>query len=660
MQYNPFYYLEVPELIHYEYVWVNFIKSGILVENTIPDEIIDSWKRCRLNKVDPMIREIPQKLFLPEDVDKRIEINRELLNIATPIMELMINTIDETDLTVRIVDTDGYILSNLYKGSVVNDLDHYYRIGHKVDETVIGTNAYQIAMRYKKPIQVVGAEHYCEMFHKKGVYAAPICDTNGEIAAVIGMSVEAEKTNHFMLGMVTATARAIENEYQLYKAHGQLLQQYEEQKIVLDSVTDGIIYIDENNMITQANQEMVDMTGLQREYLVGQNAAVIPATPKINTLLTAIRKGDDVGKIQINGRGHSHKCLLNHRLVENNEAKSTKRVLFFIKYDEIQELADRVSQENRAFFSFDDIIGKSNSLQEAIELAKKAAQHNVRVIIEGESGTGKEMFAQAIHNSGSRKNGPFVAVDCGAIPRELLESELFGYEEGAYTGARKGGHRGKFETANGGTLFLDEIGNMPIDMQSKLLRVLQENRVTKIGGYLSLPIDVQVIVATNLNLIDEVKRGNFREDLFYRLNTIYIRLPSLRERRSDIPVLVNYLIKNYKNEFHKKIKGIEEEAMLVLTEYDWPGNVRQLNNVVERMMLIANKDVISMDFIPDEIKKVSPQLPASWGSKEIPDTLEEAMKRYVESVLSSFGGNIKKAAELLGVSRGTIYRILRK
>ena len=505
-QYNPFYYLEVPELIHYEYVWVNFIKSGNIVEHTIPTDIIESWKRCKSNHVDATMKKVPDSLTPPVDVEKRIEKNRDLLNIAVPIMEMLIETIEETDLSVRIVEADGYILSNIYKGTVINELDHYFRVGYKMDENVIGTNAYQLALRHQKPIQVVGAEHYCEILHKKAAYAAPISNINGEVVAAIGMSVEAEKCNRYMLGMITATAKAIENEFQLKEAHWKLLQQYEEQKIVLDSVTDGIVYTDENHFITQVNQEMVNMTGLQKENLVGQNVSVIQASPKISQVIASVMKGDDVDKIQINGRGHSYKCLITHRVVETDQDKSKNHVFFFIKYDEIQELADRMSQENRAFFTFEDIIGKSQSLLDAIELAKKAAQHNIRVIIEGESGTGKEMFAQAIHNSGSRKKGPFVAVDCGAIPRELLESELFGYEEGAYTGSRKGGHRGKFEIAHGGTLFLDEIGNMPIDMQSKLLRVLQENRITKIGGYLPMPIDVQVIVATNQNLMNEVEK----------------------------------------------------------------------------------------------------------------------------------------------------------
>lgn len=463
-----------------------------------------------------------------------------------------------------------------------------------------------------------------------------------------------------MLGMISATAKAIENEFLLKEIHMQLIRQSEERKNILDAVTDGIIYIDDSNIITQVNQEMAKMTGLDRDDMIGRNINIIQTTPKINAIISSALQGEDIGKTKIIGKKKSYNCLVSYRFTMNQETRETSRVLFFIRYDEIQELADRMSQENRAFFTFDDIIGKSDELTEAIDLAQKAAEHNVRVIIEGESGTGKEMFAQAIHNCGNREKNPFVAVDCGAIPRELLESELFGYEEGAYTGARKGGHRGKFEIAHTGTLFLDEIINLPVDMQSKLLRVLQENKILRIGGYRPIPVDVQVIAATNRDLHHEVENGNFREDLFYRLNTVCIKLPALRERKEDIVTLVHFLIQRNKNQFQHKIKGIDDGAMAVLMSYDWPGNVRQLSNVVDRMMLVAESDVLTENLIPMEIRKaVSEPLPRSYFSDEF-EPLDVATAKYIKRAREACNGNIKKTADLLNISRATIYRALKK
>jgi len=659
MQYNPFYYLENPEFMHYEYVWVNYIKNGVIVENTIPEEIIKSWMRCREYRVDAMLRSIPRTKIDHLEIERRIKNNRQLLNISIPIMEMLIDIVDEKDLCVQIVDVDGYVLSKISKGSLLTGSDYFGSVGYHLDERLIGTNCYLLAMMHSKPMELVGAEHYCEVFQKMAVYASPVYSRSGDIVAVVGMTVQLEKSNRYMLGMITATAKAIENEYQLNETHQQLIKQNEEIKLVLNSVTDGIVYVDENNTITQANLEMQTMTGLKREDMIGKKVNIIQTNPKINLVISSFRKGEASSKIQIIGESKSYNCIVDHKLINNNHnVNSSNLVLFFIKYEEIQSLADKVSQENRAFFTFDDILGKSKSLLDAIELAQKAAEHNVRVLITGESGTGKEMFAQAIHNYGQRRKGPFVAVDCGAIPRELLESELFGYEEGSYTGARKGGHRGKFEIAHRGTLFLDEISNMPIDMQSKLLRVLQDNKIFRIGGYHPIAVDVQIIAATNKDLQKEVEKGNFREDLFYRLNTVYIILPSLRERIGDIEVLVKQIIYNNNQLFQKKIKGVEEEAMDILLKYDWPGNVRQLNNIIERMMLMARKDIITTDLIPEEIHNftdvTTPQ------SNMLVETLDVMEAKYIKMVLDENDGNIKKTAELLNVTRATIYRTLKK
>ena len=334
-------------------------------------------------------------------------------------------------------------------------------------------------------------------------------------------------------------------------------------------------------------------------------------------------------------------------------------IWIFTATDEIQELADKINLQNRAFFTFGSITGRSKALTNCIELAKKVAEHETRVIIEGESGTGKEMFAQSIHNSSARKNGPFVAIDCGAIPRELLESEIFGYEEGAYTGARKGGHRGKFELSNNGTLFLDEIGNLSLEMQAKLLRVLQENRVVRIGGYTPIAVDVQVIAATNQDLKKEVESGTFREDLFYRLNIVHIKLPPLRDRREDIPMLIESFINANKHQINSRIKAIDEEAMRILLNYSWPGNIRQLNNVIERMMILAEGEVLVKDLIPSDIKmKVDNPIYSSFSMEEI-DTLEIANAKYIKNVVGAYKGNIKKASEKLGISRATVYRLLK-
>jgi transcriptional regulator with PAS, ATPase and Fis domain len=657
---NPFYNLENPELMRYEYAWVNFVKNDIIIESTIPSLILESWKRCKSHKVNYLMRTLPDIPELNSDIEERIENNLELLNISTPIMESLISMVDEKDLSVQIVDSGGFFLKNIQKGGLISEADRAYQIGRNVREEIIGTNSFDLSASQRKPFSVVGSEHYCQIFQRKAVYTSPIFNKEGDLAAIIGMTIELEKSSPYMLGMVAATAKAIENEFQLKEVYSQLVTQNVEQQNILDTVTDGIIYVNDKMQITQANKEMSLMTGLSKDEMIGKNISFIQTVPKLTSIITSLTEGMNVGQVRINGNKKSYNCFLNHRFIEGQKAGSSNRVFVFIRLEEIQELANKMNQENRAFFTFEDITGKSLPLIEAIELAKKASQHGARVIIEGESGTGKEMFAQSIHNNGIRKRGPFVAVDCGAIPRELLESELFGYEEGAYTGARKGGHRGKFELADKGTLFLDEISNMPIDMQAKMLRVLQENKIMRIGGYIPIPVDVQIIAASNQDLKKEVEKGNFREDLFYRLNIVYIKLPSLRERKSDIPILMHNLINNYKNLAYKKIKRIDDEVVEILSRYDWPGNVRQLNNVVERMMIISKTDMITKDLIPIEILEAV-NLNVSLPKRGLKiETLDSASAKYVKSVVESLNGNIKKASEELDISRATVYRLMKK
>jgi transcriptional regulator with PAS, ATPase and Fis domain len=253
-----------------------------------------------------------------------------------------------------------------------------------------------------------------------------------------------------------------------------------------------------------------------------------------------------------------------------------------------------------------------------------------------------------------------VAIDCGAIPRELLESELFGYEEGAFTGARKGGARGKFELANHGTLFLDEVGNLPLEMQAKLLRALQENQVVRIGGDKQIPFDAQVLVATNMDLAEAVEKGTFREDLYYRLAIMQIKVPALRERREDIPLFVERYIRANSRQMSKKITGVDPETMQVLMDYDWPGNVRQLYNVLERMMIMTETEVMTRDALPGELFAGQSSAPYAPDALAYTEPLEEMNRRYVRKVVEKNQGNIKKSAEILGISRATVYRYLEK
>jgi transcriptional regulator with PAS, ATPase and Fis domain len=312
---------------------------------------------------------------------------------------------------------------------------------------------------------------------------------------------------------------------------------------------------------------------------------------------------------------------------------------------------------SKARYHFSDIITNSAKMEKAKEVAKIAARNDSTVMLLGKSGTGKEMFAQAIHNYNHRKNSPFVAVNVGAVPKDLVESEFFGYEEGAFTGARRGGRPGKFELANGGTIFLDEIGEMSLAAQQNLLRVIQEREVSRIGGTHAIPIDVRIITATKKKLIEEVKKGRFREDLYYRLNVIRIPLPTLTERRDDIILLLRNFIKKHCQKFGIPNKKIAEESKKYFLDYEWPGNVRELENVIEGIITFALDDeIIKPEHLPKELKN---------NKKEKNNfanitTIEEAEREAIINAVEKSKNNITDAAQMLGVSRATLYNKLNK
>jgi DNA-binding NtrC family response regulator len=315
-------------------------------------------------------------------------------------------------------------------------------------------------------------------------------------------------------------------------------------------------------------------------------------------------------------------------------------------------------------YQFKNIIGDSPPMQKIFEIIEKVADTDSTVLIHGESGTGKEIIAKAIHYNSYRREGPFIPVNCAAIPSGLLESELFGHEKGAFTHAVKT-RIGRFELANGGTIFLDEIGDMDLQMQSKLLRVLQEREFERIGGVKPIKIDIRVIAATHQDLKEAVKRKTFREDLFYRLNVIPIEVPSLRERKSDIPLLVHHFINQFSKTKKKEIHGITEEALKKLIEYDWPGNVRELENMIERMVILTNHKTLTIDDIPEKI--LSSSRSDGVGGFEIPEegiSLEEALnefeRRLILHALRKTGWVKNKAAQLLRVNRTTLIEKIKR
>jgi len=327
-----------------------------------------------------------------------------------------------------------------------------------------------------------------------------------------------------------------------------------------------------------------------------------------------------------------------------------------------QKLINEIRKNRSAKYDFDDIIGESLQVKKTKEIANLSAKSSSSVLIIGESGTGKELYAQAIHNASDRRNNPFIAINCAAIPPNLLESSFFGYEKGSFTGALKEGQAGFFEQANGGTLFLDEISEMQFDLQSKLLRVIQEREVKRIGGDKAIPLDVRIISATNKDLNSLISNNKFRMDLFYRLNVIDINLPSLRLISEDIPVIANYYIKKLSSSMGKLIEGLDDEAKSALINYSWPGNVRELVNVIEKSFILnSNSNFIKMEHLPEHIRNIDRvHLNVENENKTLSKMVREYEKLIIEEMLKKYDDSRIDTAKRLGISDTTLWRKMKE
>lgn len=448
---------------------------------------------------------------------------------------------------------------------------------------------------------------------------------------------------------------------------------------IIESTQDAISVVDENGLGLVINPAYTRLTGFTEADIIGKPATVDIAEGE-SMHMQVLKTKQAVTAVRLKVGPKKKEVIVNVApILVDGQLKGSVGVIHDIS--EIKKLTDELNQARRmirqlnAKYTFDDIIADSKLMLAAIQQARKASCTPATVLLRGESGTGKELFAHAIHNSSPRAEGQFIRVNCAALSDTLLESELFGYEEGAFTGARKGGKKGLFEEANGGTIFLDEIGKMNLKLQAKLLRVLQEKEIMRVGDTKAIPVDARVIVATNANLERMIQEGTFREDLYYRLNVVPIFIPPLRKRKEDIPKLASHLVRKYNQEYGRSIKNISRSALDLLVAYDWPGNVRELENIIGRAMISVSidSDLITDEHMPSlgiEQQMLRPDTRSFNGSfllteydvmnKSLKDILDEVEKDVILGVLEQTQGNKTDAAKILGIAIRSLYYKLEK
>lgn len=454
-----------------------------------------------------------------------------------------------------------------------------------------------------------------------------------------------------MADLISAKLAEEENTEQIKLLAGEL-------EIVINSVDKGIIAADHKGNILHYNTKALELFNLKRNEILNINIKNLIGSLNFETLIKK-HKNLKNREFTYRGKNHSFRGVFDAKPISILD----KRFGIVCTFSDISDLLKTINKitTGTIITSFDSIIGNSYCLEQVKNQAEKASKSTSTVLIQGESGTGKELFARAVHFHSNRAKEPFISINCAAIPEHLLESEFFGYEDGAFTGARRGGTLGKFELANRGTIFLDEIGDMPIHLQAKLLRVLQEHVIEKIGGKESIPINVRIIAATNKDLEKKVLEGEFRQDLFYRLNVIPLNIPPLRDRKDDIVILVDYLLDKCNSKLGKHINNIDDICLEIFMNYGWPGNVRELENTIEYAVNMCSNSVIKSIDLPKRMS--ASQITPEYNESVLIMPIKELEKVEIKKALDYFSDSkqsITKAAVALKISRATLYRKLKE
>lgn len=633
--------------------WKQYIEQGQPIDSDLSHIIVDSWERSVRQRVDPYCISA-NDLLEYHSLQQRKEANRQLLDAASPIMVELHSILKGGNFIVLLADTDGYILQSYGDAGFEEKARKIcLSVGANWHESVKGTNAIGTALACRKVVNVFASEHFCRENHFLTCSAAPIFDPRGELAGILNISTHYRLHEPHLLGSVVAAAKAIENRLLLETTQKQLVTTYLQMSSIMDVVPEGLLFIDPEGYITRINQNGTNILGISPQECIGQPLHNI--FENASQWLGELRNGNNILNRRATiekTKGKPHTYLVSMA----SDKQQITGIIASIRKDAPAAHSSLPGFNNNYFYSFSDIIGNSQQIIETKRLSAIAARNDSIVLLQGESGTGKEMFAQAIHNASSRSAGPFIPINCGAIPMNLLESELFGYEEGAFTGAKKGGQPGKFEQARGGTIFLDEIGEMPLNFQVSLLRILQEKQVIRVGGTSPIPLDVRVIAASNKDLESEVQKGNFRLDLYYRLNVLTIDIPALRERKEDITILAEHFLDKLTRHLGRNMMTIDPCLSEWFKNYTWPGNVRELYNLLERAVNFAEKDVLNDEDLPANLRKT---MPAS-TSKTNALTLKDREFYTIREALEKSEGNMSQAAKLLGIGRNTLYRKLEK
>lgn len=610
--------------------------------------IARSWERSHhygLSTCDRVLFDAPV-VVRPNEIQ---DYGGLLLGAAKPEMEQLHACLAPNDWVLACIDMEGVVLDSAGKGNSANpELNRAFRIGVQFLETLVGTTGPSCALAEKETVVISGAEHYLEEARPFTCMATPIFGLDGEIVGVLDASRKGANTSLYTLESLVIAARAIER--RMFMQLGDVLLVHLHYRLdILGTPMEGLLAFDPAGKLRGANRiatQLMSHSGIKP----GMDFNELFDMPFAHAV--CYRRYD----LSVPFRMHTHWGSQLHACLTTAPARSARPAP--------QPLRPAITAEPPQLAARGPCL-EDPALKAALERARKAFARDIPVLINGETGTGKEVFARLLHEGSARAGGPFVAINCSSIPASLIESELFGHVEGAFTGSRKGGAIGKIEQAHKGTLFLDEIGDMPLELQGRLLRVLQERSLNRLGSTQMVKVDCALVCATHRDLLQLSQEQGFREDLYYRINGLRVTLPALRER-ADLAVLIQHLLQ-VETAAHAPLV-LEETALQALLAYRWPGNIRQLHQTLRLAAALAEDEGrIGLQHLPDEILQAVPtpveaaaQSSAGQARGEGGDTLQASEQRAIRAAIKDCQGNLSAAARALGIGRATLYRKLKQ
>ncbi|NKI98004.1 MULTISPECIES: sigma-54-dependent Fis family transcriptional regulator [unclassified Novosphingobium] len=623
--------------------WEDFVSGSGCGPKLVRDVVIESWQRCRTSQVNLGVEYAPH--LATDQVPHLRQRNRQLLQAAAPTLVQAADVLAGTNSLMLITDPNGVVLEAAGDAHTVHaGMDIALMQGGRWTETDAGTNGIGTALAIGGPVMVHAGEHYCEGIKGWSCAGAPIRDPlNGDIVGILDISAKRGQSSARILALAVMTASQIEQ---------RLTRQVEVQHLRLMEM--GLEHSQRH-----AGDDLIAIDAFGRIVYTSRLAQKV-LSEKFGTDLPDLRRGmqilDDYGKplrhvvpglprdwlrpLMADGELGGHLLVI--------PARSQRRPL---PVSPVHDVSEPVRSQ------FDCIVGESDCIRHSIAMARRIAPLHVPVLVEGESGVGKELFARAIHGESKVAQGPFVAFNCGAVSKELIASELFGYVRGAFTGASSDGRVGRFEEANGGTLCLDEIGELSLELQPYLLRVLEEGVVYRVGDSKPRRVNARIVAMTNRDLRAEVAAGRFRLDLFHRLSVTAVEVPPLRARAGDISRLIDYFNPRIADRHGRQPVRFTAAALARMENYSWPGNVRELRNVVERSVLFAQDDIADVDVLPREIEQHGIFHTSDLAQVPVREAVPESGEQQaIDHAIRMARGNLSAAAVTLGVSRSTLYR----